>query len=158
MADVDPALVPVYVTVGGLLTKEVVQGGAAFVRWLGERKTKLEDEKVAALKDEVKELQDQREEMLNKLGGVEQAIASLGDEQRHLKEKLDTTLGALRELREAFETGRDKQAAFYREQLKEVLGDVTVKLEKLEYDLRQDTTRAIHDAQVIANQKSRRKG
>lgn len=153
MADIDPALTPIYVAVGGLVVKEVFQGGAAFVKWLGARKTQLEDEKIASLREDVEELQDQREALVASLTKLDNSISALANEQRYMKEKLDASLGALASTREAFDDRIEKQAQHYRDSVKEVLGSVTTKLESMEYELRQDTTRAIHDAQILSKQK-----
>jgi len=153
MADVDAALTPIYVAVGGLVVKEVFQGGATFVKWLNARKIQLEDEKLASLREDVEELQSQREALVASLTKLDGSISALANEQRYLKEKLDASLGSLSSTREAFDDRIEKQAAFYRDSVKEVLGSVTAKLETMEYELRQDTTRAIHDAQILSKQK-----
>jgi chromosome segregation ATPase len=157
MADVDAALVPIYAAVGGLVVKEVFQGGAAFVKWLGARKTQLEDEKLAELRKDVEELQGQREALVAGLTKLDGAISAIANEQRYLKEKLDASLGSLASTRESLDDRIEKQAAFYRDSVKEVLSSVTAKIKELEYELRQDTTRAIHDSQALLKQNLRKR-
>ena len=153
MADVDAALTPIYVAVGGLVVKEIFQGGVTFVKWLNARKIQLEDEKLASLREDVEDLQSQRETLVASLTKLDGSLTAIANEQRYLKEKLDSSLGALDSTRKAFDDRIEKQAQHYRDSVKEVLGSVTTKLESMEYELRQDTTRAIHDAQVLSKQK-----
>jgi len=66
---------------------------------------------------------------------------------------LGGTKTTVNEIRNTMETTRDKQSQFYREQIKELTTDFEKALKELEYKLRQDMSRAVHDATVLKGRK-----
>lgn len=137
-----------YLLVGSVVVLQLILMGFGFVKWLGSRTVERED------KDKAK-LEERLEKLERSFAETERSMLNMGADVKAVSTSIETIRTTVAELRTNLETRFDKQSEFYRGQMKEMLGNVTEKLEKLEYDLRQDTTRAIHDAQVLRSTKKR---
>lgn len=146
-APADP-LNSLYVLVGSVVVLQLIGMGFAFVKWLGSRTVEREDKDRAKLEERLEKLEKTYAE-------TERSMLTMGSDVKAMSAAIETIRTTVAELRTNLETRFDKQSEFYRGQMKEMLGSVTEKLEKLEFDLRQDTTRAIHDAQVLRGSKKR---
>jgi hypothetical protein len=86
---------------------------------------------------------------------MDRSLALLQLEGKQILSVVEGTRGAVGEVKAGLDNRFEKQSEFYRGQIKEVFAAVTEKLEKLEYDLRQDTTRAMRDAQELGKPRRR---
>ncbi len=144
-----------YLVVGLLTVTQIAGLIAAFVRWLGARTVENEDKEKRDLRDRLDKHEARFEELEDAINGLEKTLTSVQTELKQTHELVGSVRGAVAEIKATLETRFEKQADFYRSALKDHAAGVTDSLEKMEFQLRQDTTRAIHDAQTFT---SRRKG
>lgn len=159
-----PAPVPVpppsgetalYLVVGLLTVTQIAGLIAAFIRWLGVRTVENEDKEKKGLRDRLDKHEARFEELEDAINGLEKTLTSVQTELKQTHELVGSVRGAVAEIKATLETRFEKQSEFYRSALKDHATSVTESLERLEFQLRQDTTRAIHDAQTLTT--SRRK-
>lgn len=138
-----------YILVGTLTLAQVAGLIVAFVKWLGARTVANEDKEKQELRARLDKHEERFEELEDSMNGLEKTLASVQTELKQTHELVGSVRGAVAEIKATLETRFEKQSEFYRAALKEHAVGVTDALEKLEFQLRQDTTRAIHDAQAM---------
>lgn len=143
------SLTPLYFLVGTSVVGQLIAMGFGVVKWLGSRTVEREDKDKQKLEERIDKLEKTFAE-------TERTLLNMGADVKAVSTSIETIRTTVAELRTNLETRFDKQSEFYRGQMKEMLTNVTEKLEKMEYELRQDTTRAIHDAQVMMQQAKKR--
>lgn len=159
-ASVSDMLTPLYVLVGGLVATQVVKAGFSFVKWLGARTVANEDKDKADIRKQVEELKvdirkqleehDERFEELDRtVSTVDRSINTVQLEMKQVLSTVEATRGMVVEIKGSMDNRFEKQSEFYRGQIKELLVGVDKRLENLEYTLRQDMSRAIHDASMM---------
>lgn len=179
-----PPVVPVadpmnaiYLLVGALVLKEVVSLARDFVKGLAlrtvqkedaekeelKKQVKAHDDKFAQLEKElkeelkrhVKELEEKFDETDDAIEKVDRLVGGVQPELKSVLSALEATKAAVNEIRNAMEIGRDKQAQAHKEQIREVMNDFEKKMKDLEYKLRQDMTRAAHDAASLGGRRKK---
>lgn len=152
-------LTGLYVAVGGLVLAQVVGLAFAFVRWIASRSVEREDKDRQKLEQEVEDLRDEHDDRLEKLDGaiaeMTRAVDRVQHEGKQILVLVEGIRGAVGEVKANLDNRFEKQSAFYREELSKAFAQVAEKLEKLEFDLRQETTRAMRDAQQLASKRKR---
>lgn len=156
-----------YLLIGGQVVLTTIGMIAGLVRWLGSRTVEREDKDKEDLRaqirlhdarfKELEERNDERfEELEDSIAALDKTMTTMQAEMKQLLTKMDAVREALGEMKGGWQTFEksldnrfDKQGDFYRNLLKEHAALVSDKLEKLEFSLRQDTSRAIHDAQTL---------
>ena len=136
------SLQPLYVLLGTSVAGQLIAAGFGVVRWMAGRSVTREDEDKKEFKERIEELEKKHLEL-------DRSIIAVVSDIKQLFAQVDGIRGAVAESKAAMEGRFDKQADFYRAQQKELIADLHEKLEKLEFSVRQDTTRAIHDAQSM---------
>jgi chromosome segregation ATPase len=144
----DP-LAPLYYLIGSMV---VLQLGAMIfgaIKWLAGRTVEREDRDKEDLRSRLADHDDRFGKLDRTLSDLERLLGQLSAAGATNHTSVEAIRGAVAEIKVQVENRFDKQAEFYRSQLKETVVQVTEKLEKLEFDIRQDTTRAIHDAAAM---------
>lgn len=137
------ALGPLYMLVGAAVLGQVVGLVVGFVKWLGTRTVQREDRDKQDLESKLKKHGEE-------LDALKQTLATHTVEFKNALEKVAQMKGAVDEIKANIEGRFDKQGEWYRGQLKEHAGQMSADLKNLEFQLRQDTSRAIHDASTMA--------
>jgi hypothetical protein len=154
-------LTPLYALVGSLVLLQLIKSGFAFVRWLGARTVANEDKDKAEVRRQIEEqkleMRKQKEEHEARFEEIDRTVSAIdramGTVQLEMKQVLSTvesTRGMVVEIKGSMDNRFEKQSDFYRGQIKELLVGVDKRLEDLEYALRQDMSRAIHDSAMMS--------
>lgn len=172
-------LTALYAMVGTVVVGQAAAGIVGIVKWLGSRTVEREDREKEDFKAELKAhdarfaaveqllnieikaagkaAEERFEEIEQSLRDMDRTVLTVQTDIKAVSSAVESIRSTVVELRAALENRFDKQSEFYRSQMKEVMGQVTEKLEKVEYDLRQDTTRAITEAKLQLAASSKRK-
>lgn len=143
------ALAPLYLLVGTAVAGQIIGLGFSIVRWLGARTVEREDKDKEYFRAQLHEHEEHFQKLEHMLNELSRVLDTTGTEAKGHHGTIEALRGAIKEIKEQVETRFDKQAEFYRGQLKDALAQVTEKFAKLEFDVRQDTTRAIYDAATL---------
>jgi chromosome segregation ATPase len=143
------SLSSLYMLVGTSVVAQVAAAGVGVVKWLGSRTVERDDKDRESLRESLKDHEDRFTDMNRKLADLDRAVLVTQSEVKQTHELVGGIRGAVAEIKASLDTRFDKQADFYRASLKEHVTNLTAQLEKLEYQIRQDTTRAIHDAAIM---------
>lgn len=144
--DIAPLTTALYAAVGLWVLKQAGEWVSKLVTWSAGRMVGQEDAVKADLKAKVEKLEkavselDRRVEFIDR--DVKGAVAAA-----------DGVKGALGQMSNAVDVRIDKQGDFYRAEVKRVLEETNKQLEDLEFHLRQDTSRAMHDAASLAKKR-----
>lgn len=144
----DP-LSPLYYLVGSMVVLQLGASIVGAVRWLGARTVEREDRDKEDLREQLKEHDDHFLKLERALSDLERIILLLQSEGKQSSSAIESTRGAVGEIKNHLETRFEKQAEYYRGQLKESLAASADQLGKLEYTIRQDMARAIYDAGTL---------
>lgn len=142
-------LTPLYALLGSLVLLQLVSAAFGFVKWLGARTVATEDKDKAETRAQLKEHEARFEELETSVSAVDRAISTVQLEMKQVLSTVEATRGMVVEIKGSMDNRFEKQSDFYRSQIKELLVGVDKRLEDLEYKLRQDMTRAIHDASLM---------
>ena len=112
----------------------------SFVQWLGSRTIQRED----ADKKKVEERLENHEKRLTEM---DRAFVAIQADLRASGASLSEVRGAVGELKAGLDVRFERQSEFYRTQVKEMMTTFGEKLDKLEFDLRQQMSRALADSQ-----------
>lgn len=140
----------IYVLVGMFVLKEIGKLAVDIVRGLGARTVNQEDEAKKAMKASLEEHDEKFEEVTRTLDAVTR-------DNKTIAEATTAISAMVKEIKEHVETRFDKQAEFYRGQIKDATDTYVRKLSDMEQTLRRDMQRAIHDAEVMREEKERTK-
>lgn len=149
------SLTALYVLVGTAVVGQVIGLVVSVVKWLGSRTVQREDQDKAEVYRELEAHEARFRELEELLRNVDRSVGTIQSEVKQAVVNTETTKGVVATIQGAMDTRFEKQSAFYQGQVEKVLAGVEKQLEELEYTLRQDMTRAAHDASVMA--KTRRK-
>jgi len=144
----DP-LAPLYILIGSMVVLQLGAMIAAFIKWMAGRTVEREDKDKEDVRSRLAEHDEKFQKLERTLGDLDRLLVSLSADGKNHHSSVEAIRGTIAEIKGQVENRFDKQAEFYRAQLKETVANVTEKLEALEYQLRQDTTRAIHDAAAM---------
>lgn len=153
--DADTGLTPLYLLVGTGVVAQVAAGIVGIVKWLGSRTVEREDKDKEDFKESLKEHEERFDSLEKSLREMDRTVLTVQNDVRSVSMAVESIRGNVVDLKAALETRLDKQSEYYRGQMKELLSQVSEKLDKVEYDLRQDTTRAINDAKMQLSAKKR---
>lgn len=131
-------LTPLYYLIGSSVVAQLIAAGFGIVQWLGRRNIDHDDKEKQKLEDRVTTLENARHEQ-------DKEILSL-------KNGAGTTTNLLNETRSDFTSLR----SFLDERFEKQAKAFQASMDKLEYQLRTDTTRAIHDAQLAQQTRKKR--
>lgn len=145
----DP-LTPLYILVGTSVLAQVAGMIVAFVKWMGSRTVQREDKDKEEIQKRLDEHDEKFDEQDRAVGLVDKAVSSVQVEMKQVLSTVETTKGMVIEIKGAMDNRFEKQADFYRQQVKELKVDLDKRIEDLEYKLRQDMTRAVHDASLMS--------
>ena len=148
-ASMTEILTPLYALLGSLVLLQLVSAAFGLVKWLGARTVATEDKDKAETRAQLKEHEARFEEIESSVSMVDRAISTVQLEMKQVLSTVESTRGMVVEIKGSMDNRFEKQSDFYRGQIKELLVGVDKRLEDLEYKLRQDMTRAIHDASVM---------
>lgn len=149
---------PLYALVGTAVVGQVAGAIVGIVKWLGSRTVQREDKDKEDFKADLKAHDERFTEIEQSLREMDRTVLTVQTDVKAVSGAVETIRSTVVELRAALENRFDKQSEFYRAQMKELMAQVTEQLEKVEFDLRQDTTRAITDAKMqLAAEKRGRK-
>lgn len=143
------SLTALYLLVGTAVIGQLVGLIFGFVKWLGSRTVEREDKDKEELRESLKEHEERFSDTNRKLADLDRVVLMTQSEVKATHELVGSIRGAVAEIKVSLDTRFEKQADFYRSALKEHVTNLTDQLEKLEYQIRQDTTRAIHDAAAL---------
>ena len=110
----------------------------SFVQFLGRRTVDRED------KDK-ENIQKRVDALGTRLTSIDHQLISIQSDMKQNFAQLENVRGGVTELRVGMDGRFEKQAAFYRAEVKEGMELMTEKLEKLEFSVRQDMSRAMAD-------------
>jgi hypothetical protein len=147
MADGDP-LTPLYLLVGAGVVTQVVAAGFAIVKGLAGRAVSRELQDKEKVEAEVA-LHTAR------LIEAERALDRLKEKQGELRDTVEQLRGIVATTKGHVDERIEKQAGSYRAEVKDLMAAIDAKLQRLEADIRQDMTRAIHDAIALGKRRSR---
>jgi septation ring formation regulator EzrA len=154
-APVEDPLKALYLLIGSLVVLQLIAMGFALVRWLASRTVEREDKDKEDLRSRLDEHDERFSKLERTLNDLDRLLGKVEQDSKSHHASVESIRGAISEIRGSIESSRDKQADYYRSQLKEAMVAVTEKIEKLEFDIRQDTTRAIHDAAAMQRAKKK---
>jgi len=148
-APVEDPLKALYLLVGSLVVLQLVAMGFGIVKWLAGRTVEREDKDKEDLRNRLDDHDEKFAKLERTLNDLDRLLSDVSAQQKNSHSSVESIRGTITEIRSSIESGRDKQAEYYRGQQKEMMVQVTEKIEKLERDIRQDTMRAIHDAAAM---------
>jgi hypothetical protein len=128
----------------------------SFVKWMGQRavdredqdkeetriRLKEHDERFGRVEKSIDELKASNE---RRFGEVEKSLMQIQLEMKHVASNVDSLHGGINELKVGLDNRFEKQSAFYKTSLTDQTLALTMKMEKMEQDLRQDMSRAMAD-------------
>lgn len=155
-APVSDPLTPLYALIGSMVVLQLVGMVVAFVKWLGSRTVDREDKDKEELKKRLEEHDDKFEETDRSVAAIDRAVGTVQLEMKQVLSTVEATRGMVIEIKGAMDNRFEKQADFYRTQVKELLQGVDKRLEDLEFKLRQDMSRAVHDASMMSKPRSKK--
>ena len=173
----EEALRPLYYLVGSVVLTQLITAAFAFIKWLGARTVSREDkdkeelkallkehtDRFSGLEDryakraETKQLEDKYDELETTLASLDRTVNNIQMEMKQMLSTVDTTRGVVSEIKGSMDVRFEKQGEFYRTNVKEITAALTKQTEEIEFKLRQDMTRAIHDAAELSKNSRRRK-
>lgn len=160
----DP-LTGLYILIGSQMVITLIGSVVAFVKWLGSRTVEREDKdkeklqkEIDELKEDLESVQEKFEEQLKKneraISDMDRLVLDTRGEVKSIAAIVESIRGSVSNLVENTDKRIEKQAEHYRVEQTKTLTQVNDALEKLEYSLRQDTTRAIHDARLLGKKRT----
>lgn len=155
----EASLTPLYAMVGSVVVAQLVGGLVAVFKWMGSRTVEQEDKDKESLKAALEKHEERFEELEDAVNKMVRALDKTEISIGQMTTSVSTMHADVGSLRSTLDAKLEKQGDVYKTQLEKVMTEVTAKLEKVEYDLRQDTTRAINDAkmQLTASQPKRKR-
>jgi len=116
------------------------------MRWLGKRTVEREDR-------DKEELRRDFDTMEARVKELDRAIFTMQNEVKATHAVVTAISGQVTEVRANLDSRLEKQASFYREELEKHSVAMSTMVKALEFQVRQDTTRAIHDASALVGKK-----
>lgn len=145
----DP-LSPLYILIGSTVVLQLIALIVGGVKWLAGRTVEREDKDKEDLRASIKKHDERFEEQDDAIAALDKSVITLQTEVKQVIHTLDAIRGGVSEVKLGLDQRFEKQADFYRAQVKDLMAVVEKKLEELEYRLRQDAARAMSDASVLA--------
>lgn len=152
----DP-MTAIYLLVGAFVLKELLSFGRDFIKGLATRTVEREDKDKEDLKKRLEEHDDRFEETDRSVAAIDKTVGAVQLEMKQVLSTVEATRGMVIEIKGAMDNRFEKQAEFYRTQIKELLQGVDKRLEDLEFKLRQDMSRAVHDASMMSRPRNNKK-
>lgn len=134
-----------YILIGSTLLVQLVGGLFALFRWLGTRTVEREDKDKEDLRAKLKEHEQKFDELDDALSETDKSLTALQTEVKQVLHSLESIRGGVSEIKIGLDSRFEKQAEFYRTSLKDFIAEIDKKTEALEYQMRQDMTRAVAD-------------
>lgn len=128
-----------YLILLGNMLPTIGLGIWGFVKWMGARTVKQADDAQAEAKESIKALDKRVTEL-------ERGNSDVRAEMRTLVASVEALRGTVVEVRSTVDSRIEKQAENHRAAMKEASQALDERLEKLEFALRQDLTRAVADS------------
>jgi len=151
-APTDP-LTPLYILVGTAVVGQLAALVFGFVKWLGSRTVEREDRDKEKFEERLDAHDDRFKALEQSIANLDRAVLTMQSEVKQTHELVSSIRGAVAEIKIGLDSRFEKQADFYRSALKDHVSNLSDQLEKLEYQIRQDMMRAIHDAQTLRGRK-----
>jgi len=145
----DP-LSPLYILIGSTVVLQLIALIVGGVKWLAGRTVEREDKDKEDLRAAIKKHDERFEEQDDAIAALDKSVIALQSEVKQVMHALEGIRGGVSEVKLGLDQRFEKQADFYRGQVKELGVEVGKKLDELEYRLRQDAARAMHDASALA--------
>lgn len=128
-----------YTVVGALVVAQLAGLLAGFVKWLGSRTVEQEDKEKASIRADIKAHEERFDELDKAVRDMDRTVLTVQNDVRQMNTSVENIRGNVAALQSTLETRLDKQAEFYRAQLKDTLEQVNDSLARMESDLRRDS-------------------